>query len=191
MDESLLRYLIPTALAFVGGYLLKYVGPKSRLVHWFPAYFSFQVPFTTPTGAQQVGTVLTHALGIQNLGWRAARRVEIIHRQRPQFFQIQPAVNFTETTNPSGEHVIAIQSLAPREYVAIQILSTGAIPDLMGVKSEDGPSQQVTTQQQFVISRRRQIVLLLLLIVGFVTAVYWGGKVGLRVIEQLINMAKQ
>jgi hypothetical protein len=149
------------------------------------------VPFTTPAGAQQVGTVLTHALSIQNLGLRPARRVEIIHRQRPQFFKIQPAVNFTETTNPSSEHVITIQSLAPREYVTIQILSTGAIPDLMAVKSEDGPAQQVTTQQQFVLSKRRQVILLLLLIVGFVTTAYWVGKVSLRVMEQLINMAKQ
>lgn len=190
MGESLLKYLIPSALAFVVGYLLRYVEPRSRLVHWFPAYFAFQVPFTGAGGMQQVATVSTHALSIQNLGWRPGRRVEIIHQNRPQFFQIQPAVNFTETVNPTGEHVIIIQSLAPREFVTIQILSTGSIPNLVGVKSEDGPSQQVTTQQQFVLSKRRQVVLSLLLIIGFVTAVYWVAKVGLRVIGPLLDILR-
>ena len=189
MDESLLKYVIPSALSFVGGYLLRYVEPRSRLVHWFPAYFAFQVPFTGAGGTQQVGAVSTHALSIQNVGWRSARRVEIIHRQRPQFFQIQPAVNFTEATNPSGEHVIIVQSLARREFITIQILSTGTIPGLVGVKSEDGPAQQVTTQQQFVISRRRQAVFALFLIVGFVATIYWVGKVGLRLLGLFLRLA--
>ncbi len=55
VDESLLNYVIPTALTFVAGYLLKFVGPWARVVHWFPAYFGFQVPFTgAGGGAQQV-----------------------------------------------------------------------------------------------------------------------------------------
>ena len=34
MDESLLDYVIPSALTFVAGYLLKFVGPRARVVHW-------------------------------------------------------------------------------------------------------------------------------------------------------------
>ena len=75
MDESLLNYVIPSALTFVAGCLLKFVGPRARVVHWFPAYFGFQVPFTGAGGAQQVATVTTHALSIQNVGWRAARKL--------------------------------------------------------------------------------------------------------------------
>ena len=75
VDESLLNYVIPSALTFVAGYLLKFVGPWARVVHWFPAYFGFQVTFTGAGGAQQVATVTTHALSIQNVGWRAARKL--------------------------------------------------------------------------------------------------------------------
>lgn len=50
MDESLLNYVIPGAFTFVAGYLLKFVGPRARVVHWFPAYFGFQVPFTAAAG---------------------------------------------------------------------------------------------------------------------------------------------
>ncbi len=49
--KSLLNYAIPSALTFVAGYLLKSVGPRARVVHWFPAYFGFQVPFTGADGA--------------------------------------------------------------------------------------------------------------------------------------------
>ena len=35
MDESLLNYVILIALTFVAGYLLKFVGPRARVVHWW------------------------------------------------------------------------------------------------------------------------------------------------------------
>lgn len=41
-----------------------------------------------------------------------------MHKQRPQYFQLDPPVNFTEVTTPNGEHVITIKSLAPREWVS-------------------------------------------------------------------------
>lgn len=167
MEELVRQYAAPVALALVIGYLGRYVEPRSRVVHWFPAWFQFQVPL--PDG-QTTATIWTHALSIQNVGWRAATKVEVIHQSKPQYFQIQPGVKFTESTNPTGEHVISIDSLARREFVTVQILSLNVQPpNLVGVKSADGQSRLTSTQQTFVISKSRRWVLVVLLVIGFVT----------------------
>jgi len=169
-EELSRQYAGPVAVALVIGYLMRYVEPRSRVVHWFPAWFRFQVPLQDGTMA----SIWTHALSIQNVGWRAAAKVEIIHQARPQYFQLQPGVKFSESTNPTGEHVISIDSLGRGEFVTIQILSAGGQPpNVVGVKSADGQSRFTSTQQRFVIPKSRQWVLLLLLVVGFVTTASW------------------
>jgi len=52
--------------------------------------------------------VSTHTLTIQNVGWRPASRIEILHGQTPQLFRFVPQVNFTQSVTPAGEHVITI-----------------------------------------------------------------------------------
>src|SRR3990172_3847820 len=129
MEDLVRQYAVPVTLALVIGYLGRYIEPRSKLVHWFAATLRFEVPFTPAGGnAPQIATIWTHTLSVQNLGWRAVRDVEIIHRYRPQHFQLQPALHFTEATNPTGEHIIRIPSLARREYTTIQIISHGNQP---------------------------------------------------------------
>jgi len=55
VDESLLNYVIPIALRFVAGHLMKFAATRARVVHWFPACFGFQVPFTGASGAKMPG----------------------------------------------------------------------------------------------------------------------------------------
>lgn len=131
---------------------------------------------------------MTHALTLQNVGWRAAANVEIVHNWKPHHFQIQPGVSFTEGTNPTGQHVIKIESLARREWVTIQILTGGAQPpNVVGVLSADGPSRFVNTRQHFVIPRARQWLYAVLVIIGFVTAVYWGARFITRFAQLLLG----
>jgi hypothetical protein len=171
MEELARVYALPVALALIIGYLSRYTEPRSRIIHWFPIWFQFQVP--VPNGNQTVH-IWTHQLTVQNVGYRPARSVEIVHRQRPQQFQIRPGVEFTETTNPTGEHVISIATLAPKEFVAIQILAVGMQrPDLLGIRSADGPSRFTQVGLRFVRPWWRLLIVRALLVVGFVTTFYW------------------
>jgi hypothetical protein len=177
MEEIIRQHLIPVAIALIIGYLMRYTAPRSRVVWWFPAALQFNFPFTDAQGAQQMGIVWTHALNIQNRGWLAARQVEIVHQARPQVFRFQPAVNFTEATTPTGEHVITIPTLARREWVSLQVLSAqGAPPQVTVIRSEDGPAIRVATIQQFALSKPRRSFFLTMIAIGCVTTLYLGSK---------------
>jgi len=185
MEELVRQHVAPVAVGLAVGYLMRYVEPRSRVVHWFPAAFRFDV--VPPEGGPTV-TMWTHALTLQNVGWRAAANVEIVHNYKPHHFKIQPGVAFTELTNPQNQHVIKIDSLARREWVTIQILTAGAqLPNLVGVRSADGPSRFVNTRQHFVIPRPRQILVAALSVIGFVTAAYWGGRFVTRFAQLLMG----
>jgi hypothetical protein len=185
MEELVRLYVAPVAVGLAIGSLVRYVEPRSRVVHWWPAAFRFDI---IPMPGAPSAMIWTHALTLQNVGWRAASNVEIIHKQKPQYFQIQPAVHFTEVTNTTGEHIIQIESLARHEVITIQILVVAAaVPGLVGVRSADGPSKFVTTRQHFVIPRARQQLFAALLIVGFATTVYWGARFVARFIQLLLH----
>jgi len=143
MDETL-KAIITYVVTFAGGYLSRYVEPRAKLVHWFPGWVTFAVPLPAlapgpaPRPALPPGpgaapaapapgnvNVSTHTLTIQNVGWRPATRVEIVHGQAPQLFRFTPQINYTQGVTPSGEHVITIEALAPREWVALQVLTVG------------------------------------------------------------------
>src|SRR5437867_68180 len=140
MDETL-KQIITYLVTFVGGYLSRYVEPRSHLVHWFPGWVTFSVPIPAAPGAtpQNPLNVSTHSLTIQNTGWRPATQVEIVHDKTPQRFIFTPPINFSQATTPSGEHVIGITALAPREWVTLQVLTVGPFPALRSVRSTEGP----------------------------------------------------
>jgi hypothetical protein len=186
MDETL-KAIITYVVTFVGGYLSRYVEPRAKLVHWFPGWVTFAVPLPAPPavpGSAAAGpnnvNVSTHTLTVQNVGWRPASRVEILHGQAPQLFRFVPPVNFTQGVTPAGEHVITIESLAPREWVTLHVLTVGNFPPLRSVRSVEGPSTQVTTRQTFVIPRARRHVFQVLLVLGAATAIYWLWRIGVR-----------
>lgn len=205
MDETL-KLIITHVVTFAGGYFSRYVEPRAKLVHWFPGWVTFTVPFpaatTDPTPALPAGggpgaappppppapttvNVSTHTLTVQNVGWRTATQVEIVHGQAPQLFRFTPAINYTHGPTPSGQHVITIGALAPREWVALQVLTVGNLPPLLSVRSAEGPSRLVTTRQTFVISNARRYVAQALVILGAATAIYWVGRITSRAIPPL------
>ena len=185
MDETL-KAVVTHVVTFAGGYLSRYIEPRARLVHWFPGWVTFAVPLpAAAAGAAPAGNagnvnVSTHTLTVQNVGWRPASRVEILHGQPPQLFRFVPQVNFTQTVTPAGDHVITIESLAPREWVALHVLTVGAFPPLRSVRSTEGPSTLVTTRQTFVLSRARRIVQQALVVIGAATATYLLWRIAAR-----------
>jgi hypothetical protein len=198
MDETL-KAIITYVVTFAGGYLSRYVEPRAKLVHWFPGWVTFAVPLpaaapgAAPLPAPTAGTVnvSTHTLTVQNVGWRPASRIEILHGQAPQLFRFVPQVNFTQGVTPAGEHVITIESLAPREWVALHVLTVGNFPPLRTVRSVEGPSTLVTTRQTFVISKVRRRMLETLIVLGAATAIYWLWRIASRALPPAWNFIGQ
>jgi len=64
--------------------------------------------------------------------------VEITHVQKPDFFQLQPALNYAEKISPTGEHTLRVESLAPKQFFTIQFLCYTHMPALGHIRSEAG-----------------------------------------------------
>jgi hypothetical protein len=141
-----------------------------------------QEPPTTAVAQPSLATgkvnLLTHTLTVQNFGRKTAEWVEIVHRRRPDFFQLYPSLNYAENTTLAGEHVLRINSVAPREWFAIQFLSYQTMPELLYIRSTAGhaslmPWMVVRKLPQWVYQ-----IMLLLLLVGCGLFAYWLIKAG-------------
>src|SRR6266850_5663939 len=110
---DLTGYVATGVISLAVGWLLKYIEPKSKLLYWFPHNFLFHLK-------NENVALQTNALTIQNVGRRPAENVEIVHKQRPDFFQLAPAMPFAEETTANGEHVIRVATLGPKEVFTLQ-----------------------------------------------------------------------
>lgn len=122
--ESLGTYVATGVVSFAVGLALRALEPKVRLVWWSPHQFLFQLQLQQPVA------LLTHAITIQNLGRKEAKDVEVVHKTRPDFFKLQPALDHVETTTLAGEHIVRVRTLGPKlcdfTGVALHPLSRGS-----------------------------------------------------------------
>src|SRR5437870_5251598 len=121
-------YIATGLVSLIVGLVLQRLRDRPKLLYWIPGSFLFQIK--TPAMALR-----TDSLTIQNVGVLPATNVEIIHQARPDHFQFSTHVNFTETTTPTGEHVITVPSLGAQEFINIQLLSYTNVPVLLNVRS--------------------------------------------------------
>jgi hypothetical protein len=176
--DSLGAYIATIVVSLIVGYLSRYVEPTSKLVHWSPHNFFFDI--------KDAKVVLqSNSLAVQNIGRRPAEDVEIIHKARPDFFQFSPPVAFEEEANPSGEHVLRIKALGPKEWVFLQLLSYQSVPFLQNVRWKHGQSKVVIVQPFRVWPRPIRILSNVLLVVGAGTLLYWLCRVILLLGAQL------
>jgi hypothetical protein len=82
--------------------------------------------------------LLTQSVTIQNFGHESADWIEIVHARRPDFFQLHPALNYTESTAQTGEHTLRVGSLASKEFFTIQFLCYTHMPTLAYIRSPAG-----------------------------------------------------
>jgi hypothetical protein len=175
--DSLVGYVATIVVALIVGYLSQFLQPRSKLLCWLPHNFTFEL--------KKEGLVLVaNSLTVQNVGRQAAEDIEIIHKSRPDFFQLSPAVAFEESTTPNDEHVIRLKALGPKEWVFLQLLSYKTVPVLQNVRSKDGQGQFIAIQPQRVFPRWRIVTLQLLFIVGAGTVAYWLIRSGIFVFHQ-------
>ncbi|HET6179386.1 MAG TPA: hypothetical protein VFE61_20835 [Candidatus Sulfotelmatobacter sp.] len=80
--------------------------------------------------------LLTQSVTLQNFGRERAQWVEIVYKRRPDYFQLYPALDYTESISPTGEHTLRVTSLAPKEFFTIQFLCYTQQPELSYIRSE-------------------------------------------------------
>lgn len=164
--DNLAGYVATGVISLTVGLLLRYLEPKAKLFYWSPANFFFQL--------QRENIALqTDALTIQNLGRKAAEKIELVWKARPDFFQFSPAVPYEDEQLENGQYVLRVASLGPKEFFTLQVLSYKTAPALLYVRSNSGPAQQMPFQIQRAFPVWVQAALLFLVVVGFGFLVYW------------------
>lgn len=213
--DSLASHIVTIIGTIVAAQLVRLIEPKVKIVYWLSSDFMYQIPTNQlaqaaagvqpnpapaalpPAGGepmpQQAGQAThfllrTSSLTIQNLGRKAADWVEIAHRRKPDFFQLQPPLNYSESTGPSGEHVLRVQSLASKELVTIQVLSYINPPDLAYIRSPVGhaPAIPVMPVRRYPQWFYRLVNLTILIGVGSI--LYWLIRAGMFTLKRLLQM---
>jgi hypothetical protein len=187
--DSPAGYILTLFVGIAGTYLSQFVLPKIRVLFWVSHDFLYSVPVGQQNPQQppalqlplpQVQSpnflVRTQSITVQNFGRKSAEWVDIVHRRRPDFFQLYPSLNYSENTTPAGEHVLRINSVAPKEWFALQTLSYLTPPELLYIKS---PAGHASPMAWMTVRRYPQwvyIAMQLLIGVGAGVCMYWAIK---------------
>lgn len=169
MDLELIKQITTGIITFVAGYLLKNFEPKAKVLWWSTHAFRFNLPNPPHPNA----LVFTRSITIQNVGRRIAENIEISHASLPGFFKLQPALDYTPTETPTGEHIIRVATLGPRQFFTIEFISFNEAPVLSYVKSADGLAQPIAIQPQRVWPRWYLTTIQALVLVGLGVSAYW------------------
>lgn len=163
---SLTGYIATGLVSLVVGIVLKYFEAKARVVYWIPAPAVFDLK-------NEKVVLQANALSVQNLGRETAEDVEIVHKTRPDHFQLTPAIPFTEDTTVNGEHVIRIRALGPKEYFTIQLLSYRTAPYLLYIRSKAGAASPIQIRFQRYVPKWVIALIWFFMLVGFGFTIYW------------------
>jgi hypothetical protein len=133
-----------------GARAVQYVAPKIKIVYWLSS-FLYNIPNNQLNPGQAIAPaagppqpppvnvhMLSQSVSIQNLGRQPAQWVEVVHKNKPDFFQLNPPLNYTESQTQTGEHILRVESLAPKEWFTIQFLSFTRAAELAYIRSEAG-----------------------------------------------------
>lgn len=181
-------YIATLAVGVIGTYLSQFINPKIKIRYWLPHNFMYRIPnaqlgpqpnLALPAANQgapappQHYFLLSQSITIQNFGRQCAEWVEIGHRQKPDFFQVDPPLNFTVTLNPGGEHVVKVESLASKQFFTIQFLSYTHAPELTFIRSPAGYASLMPWMTVRKFPRWVYLSIQFLFLVGACFCAYW------------------
>jgi hypothetical protein len=200
--DSLAGYIASICVGAIGTYLSQFLRPKIKIKYWLAHNFmytipNYQLPAPNPAPALVPGNapapaaphnllLLTQAVTIQNFGRESADWIEIALNQRPDFFQLYPNLNYTESTAANGTHTVRVQSLGSREFVTVQFLCYTHAPQIAFVRSNAG---QASTMPWMTVRKYPAwfyVLMWLVMIVGMGFSAYWiikGGAFVLRAVS--------
>jgi hypothetical protein len=199
--HSLAAYIATICATVIATYLSQFLSPKIKIRYWLSHSFMYTIPNTNPAAVTPAAIVppagggaaaapfhfklLTQSVTIQNFGRESADWVEIVHPQKPDFFQLYPALNYTENTSPSGAHTLRVQSLASKEFFNIQFLSYTHMPQLEVIRSPAGRASLMPWMVVRKLPRWVYMLMWLLLIAGAGFCTYWIIKAGIFVFRSV------
>ena len=201
--DSLAGYIATLCVGAAGTYLSQLLRPKVKIKYWLSHSFIYKIPNNQmypvpaaalpPAGGTQAGPptathffLLTQSVTIQNFGRECADWVEIVHAQPPDYFQLQPSLNYTETTSPvTGEHVLRVESLAPKEFFTIQFLCYTHMPALNFIRSEAGHAAAMPWMIVTKYPRWAYAAISLTMITGAGFCLYWIIKGGIFILKSI------
>ena len=176
--DNLAAYVATGVVSLLVGLLLRSLEPKVKIVWWRSHDFLFNLAKLNPPVV-----LLTQAITIQNIGRKSSESIEIVHKQPPDFFKLQPALDYEEDTTPSGEHIVRVTSLGPRESFTIEFLAYVTAPTLLFVRSKEGHAQEIRIQPQRIFPRWFIAIVRLLLLIGLGFVVYWLLRVAIFILK--------
>ena len=168
--EGLAAIVATGAVMLIVGLLLRELESKVKIIYWVPHSFFYKIQ--TSTSSQPV-LLFTHAFTIQNIGRRRAEYIEIYHETKPDFFKLQPALNYEENITPSGEYVVKVKALGAKEHFTIEFLSYLSLSKLLFIRSEVGHATQIQIRPQRVLPQWTVWLSNLALITGSAFITYW------------------
>jgi hypothetical protein len=203
--DSLAGYIASLCVGAIGTYLSQFLKPKVKIRYWQSHNFMYTIPnnqlnpapnpapaLPAPAGNVVAPPVvpanfllLTQSVTVQNFGRESAAWVEIVHNRRPDFFQLYPAVNYTENNSATGEHTLRVQSLAPKEYFTIQFLCYTHAPQLAFIRSNAGHASLMPWMAVRKYPRWVYVLIQLALIVGMGVCAYWIIRGGIFVFKSV------
>ncbi len=169
-NTELDRAILAIIGSLVTARVIRFLTPKSKIKYYIPDIHRFTIPSDPP---QNSFPLFTATLRVINVGKEKASNVEVYHNGRPQNFQVYPALAYEEVTNPQGEHIIRIKTLAPKEEFTIEMLSAHALPQFMRVRSDEGAAETANMTMQPVHPRWLNLFAGLLMLTGLSTCFYF------------------
>jgi hypothetical protein len=202
--DTLAGYIASLCVGAIGTYLSQFLRPKVKIRYWQPHSFMYTIPknqFPAPNLAPSLPApggnlpvppsspanffLLTQSITIQNFGRESADWVEIVHARRPDYFQLFPSMNYTETVSATGEHTLRIQSLAPKEFFTIQFLCYTHAPVLSLIRSNAGSASPMPWLTVKKYPRWFYLLLWLAIVIGAGFSAYWIIKGGVFIFKSV------
>ncbi len=153
-------YILPILTSILAGYLLTYLQPKARIYYWSPHFFRFRLPNENNIEIQ------TDSLTIQNMGRKSAEDIEIILTHRPDHFQFQPPLEYSEELR-ADSFIIKLTRLVPKEYITLQLLNyRTSTPLLQTIRFSSGIAKNMPFQINRVFSKWLYSAMWILLLLG-------------------------
>lgn len=172
------KELISLLVPFVTWFINSASKPKAKLIYSTRHEFTFlvQEPLKDPNGniIRPNQTAHTQSLTIQNMGKETATKIQVVLNWRPKCLNVWPVRPFTDTeANSDRRYTIQFESLAPREYVTLEMLDiNNELPRLLNLRSDQCLAREIQTTLVEVVAVWKQRAFQFFALLGLAAALY-------------------
>lgn len=172
-SKEIVSFLTPVFAVVVGVFFRL----RARLHYSIQHAWSFLVeqPLLDQEGKQIAPNqrVQTASIMLTNAGLAAAKSVEITFNWKPQIMNVWPARFYEQLEAPMGRFTLKFDSLAPREFIGIEIMSINApLPDYTSIRSESAAGKKIEMHPQRVWPQWYLRLAAISMFLGAATSVY-------------------